>query len=98
MLRASDVDSRGLKTLFPVEFVLRLPQTSVATVTTNPSNLTTPPASNVTDKVVEEEQDLHFELGNLGDENIIMISYLLIELIKLILMILVYLSQLWLVP
>ena len=70
MSRASDVDSRGLKTLFPVEFVLRLPQTTVATVTTNPSNFTTPPASTATDKVVEEEQDFHFELRNLGDENV----------------------------
>ena len=39
MLRASDVDSRGPATLFTVDFVLRLPQTTVATAATNLSNL-----------------------------------------------------------
>ena len=43
------------KILFSVEFVLKLPHTTVATVTTNPSNLTTPSTSTATDRVVEKE-------------------------------------------
>ena len=64
MLRASDVDSRGPATLFVVDFVLRLPQNTVATAATNPSTLSSPSPVGTNDTAVDQEQDLRFELGS----------------------------------
>ena len=75
--RASDIDSRGLTNLFSVDFMLKLPQNTVAASAPLLSNIASPtitsPTTFTTNNMTmaaDKLTTLRFELGNLREDHV----------------------------